>query len=71
MKPLSKGDPVKVRLHTGEVVEAVYDCPSTIRKAHKLRLNGNLLIAVKKPEYTWECRIIGNPCVLVPVGVSV
>lgn len=24
MKPLSKGDTVKVRLHTGEVVEAIY-----------------------------------------------
>lgn len=27
MKPLSKGDTCRVRLYTGEVVEAVYDKP--------------------------------------------
>ena len=68
---MNKGDKCRVRLHSGEVVEAVYDCPSDIRKSHELRLNGDLLIAVKKPQYFWECRFVGNPCVLLHEGVSV
>lgn len=73
MNPLKRGDPVKVRLHTGEVVEAVYDnlglvighCVHHYLRDH----SGKILIAVKgRPtEHDHECRFVGNPCSLVPV----
>lgn len=70
MKPLSKGDTVKVRLHTGEVVEAVYDGPMDsmfCEKHHFVEINDCAMVAGKHG----GCRFVGNPCVLVPVGVSV
>lgn len=79
MKPLSKGDPCRVRLHTGEVVEAVYDCPDRFAdKAHWVEFGGwNLaLVWGLKPAQggnnSWQtARFVGPSCVLVPVGVSV
>lgn len=79
MKKLSKGDPCRVRLHTGEVVEAVYDCPDRFAdKAHWVYLNGCKLALAwgNKPEsggenYHQSVRFVGNPCVLLPVVVSV
>lgn len=78
---MNRGDPCRVRLHTGEVVDAVYDeprcdldkyCEIYQTKDHWLKsLNGYGLLAVGKPELDFECRFVGNPCVLVPVGVSV
>lgn len=71
MKPLSKGAPVKVRLHTGEVVEAVYKEYDEDWGMHYLDLNGYEIIAPnRETNNDWECRFIGSPCVLVPVGVS-
>lgn len=73
MKPLSKGDTCRVRLHTGEVVEAVYERANRDGFKHfYLRYKGDQLIAVShKLKNTWECRFIGPSCDLVPVGVSV
>lgn len=79
MKPLSKGDTCRVRLHTGEVVEAVYDCQDRFAdKAHWVTRDGWLFALVweKKPESgdenNWKtARFVGPSCVLVPVGVSV
>lgn len=79
MKPLSKGDPCRVRLHTGEVVDAVYECESEAGgKTHLVRLNNKY----------WCDRVMGSICTkdvsigrfvgpacdhvdIVPVGVSV
>lgn len=71
MKPLSKGDPCRVRLHTGEVVEAVYDEPIvTGDKKHFVKYKNDFLVAVKKTKRPGHCRFVGNPCDLVPLGVS-
>lgn len=80
MTPLKKGDPCRVRLHTGEVVEAVYDEPRNDldkygeickTKDHWLRsLCGCGLLAVGKPELDFECRFVGPACALVPIGES-
>jgi hypothetical protein len=80
MKPLSKGDPCRVRLHTGEVVEAVYDGQAkTLDKCHFL--NSGKLIAIGGETLRFrkrnnsmlphECVIIGPSCVILPVGVNV
>lgn len=80
MKPLSKGDTCRVRLHTGEVVEAVYDEPvKGLDCCH--HLNCGTLIAIggytlrgrikHKSMLNHECVFVGNPCVLLPVEVSV
>ena len=67
------GDTVRVRLHTGEVVEAVYEFESYRNERmaiHHLRdKNGKLLIAIKgRPTiYGHECRFIGPSCDLVPL----
>lgn len=72
MTQLKKGDPCRVRLHTGEVVEAVYDrANSEGFKHHYLRYKDDQLIAVsRKLINRWECRFVGNPCALVPIGDS-
>lgn len=69
----------RVRLDTGEVVEAVYDSPlRDSHKAHKVYLNGNNLAIAwpHKPEkekayLPQTVRFVGNPCVLLHEGVSV
>lgn len=72
MKPLSKGDTCRVRLHTGEVVEAVYDEPSLLSpKKHFVFYKNDILLAVGKIKMPANCRFVGNPCVLLPVGASV
>ncbi len=64
MTPLKRGDKVKVRLHTGEVVEAVYVCESYRDERfvqHHLRdKNDELLIAIKGRPTEWdhECRFV-------------
>lgn len=76
---LEKGAKVKVRLHTGEVVEAVYDSKDLFAdKAHWVARDGWLfaLVWAKKPqagdENNWQtARFVGPACVLLPVGVSV
>lgn len=73
MKPLSKGDTCKVRLHTGEVVDAVYDRACVTEKHHSVFVNGQFLIAGSIKRFA-HCRFVGPACDLVdivPVGVSV
>ena len=72
MNPLSKGDPCRVRLCSGKVVEAVYDYKNALGyKYHYLRYQGDMLIAVnRKLLHKWECRFVGPSCVLAPVEVS-
>ena len=77
MKP-EKGAKVRVRLHTGEVVEAVYDQPrATNNKEHWLNIAypHRCVHAARHPEpasdFDFEkVRFVGNPCDLLPVGVS-
>lgn len=74
MKPLSKGDACRVRLHTGEVVEAVYDEPTFPEKDHYVNYRGIALRATKKPStgvFVNSCRFVAASCDLVPVGVKV
>jgi len=72
---LEKGAPVKVRLHTGEVVWAWY-IGRILAKTHGVYYQGRRMIAGKKPlpDYIHGiefCRFVGKSCVPVPVGVSV
>lgn len=46
MTPLKKGDPCRVRLHTGEVVEAVYD-HDLGDKDHAVLINGIFAVAFR------------------------
>jgi len=74
MIKLEKGAKVKVRLHTGEVVEAVYDEPHhQDAKRHWVDTNecGYMIAGADKPEEEVRCRFVGPSCDLVPVGVSV
>lgn len=71
---LEKGAPVRVRLHTGEVVEAVYDEPHHVdAKRHWVDTNeyGYMIAGADNPDGEVRCRFVGNPCDLVPVGVSI
>jgi len=73
---LEKGAPVRVRLHTGEVVEAVYECESEVgHKTHLVRLNGQSwcerVMGSSCTKNISIGRFVGNPCDPVPVGVSV
>lgn len=79
MKPLSKGDTCRVRLHAGEAVDAVYDRVAypSFEKAHWVTVNGLPCYAssgAPHPENQFDhacVRFIGPSCVLLPVGVSV
>jgi len=69
MKPLSKGDPCRVRLQSGEVVDAVYDEPMSsyiCKKHHHVEINNLPMVAGKYG----RCRFVGPACVLAPVEVS-
>lgn len=69
---LEKGAPVRVRLHTGEVVEAAYECESEAGfKTHLVDIGLPWCLRTSSKNINGECRFVGNPCVLVPVGVSV
>lgn len=77
---LKKGDPCRVRLHTGEVVDAVYDepikdlyCCHHLNVGTLIAIGGNTLRSrIKhKSMLDHECVFVGPACVLVPVGVSV
>ena len=63
---IKKGDPVRVRLVTGEVVDAVYNRPSTmLRKCHRVDIGRTSYLAVggiwRRPSYilTNECHFVG------------
>lgn len=77
---LEKGAKVRVRLHTGEVVEAVYgepiddlDCCHHLNYGALIAIGGNVLRTRirHKSMLDHECVFVGPPCVLGPVGVSV
>ena len=74
MIKLEKGAKVRVRLHTGEVVEAHYDKPRLCEKEHWLVIDNPIRCAHAcrelKPEAGFDfekVRFVGNPCVLIPV----
>lgn len=73
MKPLSKGDPCRVRLHTGKIVSARYQSPvgQFMQKSHWVKYGRRLLLACSQITDDESCRFVGNPCVLLPVGASV
>lgn len=74
MIKLEKGAKVKVRLHTGEVVEAVYDGPAAFGNHHWVEHNGKHLQTVgcsHRLNRSTACRFVGSACVHLPVGVSV
>lgn len=67
---MTRGDKCRVRLHTGEVVEAVYD-HMYHQGEHEVKINGREFIATDK-FYDRSCvRFVGNPCVLLHEVVSV
>jgi len=74
---MNRGDKCRVRLHTGEVVEAEY-CGSAKRyKSHWAYLFGNtsnpaIASSVPHCRYVFPfVRFVGKPCVLLHNGVSV
>ncbi len=48
MTPLKRGDKVRVRVHTGEVVEAVYREHGWTPKTHLIEINSRPVVA------TWQ-----------------
>jgi hypothetical protein len=73
MKKLERGDQVRVRLHTGEVVEAGYSHKAAIGPNHWVIHNNekHQAVGIFSDSIIFpQCRFVGNPCVLVPVGVK-
>ena len=74
MIKLEKGAKVRVRLHTGEVVEAVYDEPRLCSKEHWLLINnparfvhaGRELKRETRSDFE-KVRFVGPACVPVPM----
>lgn len=62
---IKQGDPVRVRLSTGEVVDAVYDRPSRLEKCHEVKNGKFFLIALggkherRGIQMGHECRFVG------------
>ena len=63
---IKKGDPVRVRLVTGEVVDAVYDKPlRTLEKCHHVNIGGAFYIALggkrerRGVRFNHQCRFVG------------
>lgn len=63
---VKKGDPVRVRLSTGEVVEAVYCRPTFLmEKCHHVYIRGELYVALgggherRGVSLRHECRFVG------------
>jgi len=81
IKPLKKGDPVRVRLASGEVVEAEYFCASGVRGCHHLTAGGSSLMAIGRRTLRarlrpqdflgHECIFVGPPAVCAPIGGDV
>lgn len=62
----------RVRMKNGEVVEAVYEGESECGLKTHLVYCGNMWAErTSSKALDGHCRFIGNPCVLLPVGVSV
>ena len=64
---IKKGDPVKVRLHSGAVVEAVYIESGALKGNHFVSYGGSQYMACRYVGAPHLCRFVANPCVLVPV----
>ena len=70
MQQLRKGDLCKVRLHTGKVDNAFFDCESEWDKCYWVYLSsGEHALACDKAEPETEdiyqrVRFVGNPCIL-------
>ena len=63
---VKKGDPVRVRLANGEVVDAVYDKPlRTLEKCHHVNIGGAFYIALggkrerRGVRFNHQCRLVG------------
>lgn len=62
---IKKGDPVRVRLVTGEVVDAVYREPSDLEKCHEVVIEGIPYLALGGKHVRrgvllkHECRFVG------------
>jgi len=62
---VKKGDPVRVRLSTGEVVDAVYYGPSKLEKCHRVTIGGIPYLALGGDHerrgvlLKHECRFVG------------
>ena len=70
MTTFEKGKIYKVRLHTGEVVEAVYDKQGYYSKIHHvIDSYGIRRIAGCKISDIEFCRFVGPACVLAPMEV--
>jgi hypothetical protein len=72
MKPLKQGDPCRVRLHTGEVVDAIYDEPyGVFPKDHFVEIKGHLFVATSTPHIGDDycpcdrVRFVGPSCDLI------
>jgi len=65
---IKKGDPVKVRLHSGAVVDGEYDFKLIhSQRAHVVNILGYQLLATDHIYDDSCCRFVASPCVLVPV----
>jgi hypothetical protein len=60
---IKQGDPVRVRLHTGEVVDAVYEYQTAIFKAHWVVYCGKFHLASKFTDDRYKCRFVGPPAI--------
>ena len=67
---MNKGDKCRVRLHSGEVVEATY-WKHLAETIHFVIYRGKVLNSSAKPKSISECRFVGPACVLLHEGVSV
>lgn len=62
---VKKGDPVRVRLATGEVVDAVYDKPAALEKCHFVNIGEDFYIALggkrerRGVRFNYQCRFVG------------
>lgn len=67
---VKKGDPVRVRLATGEVVDAVYDRPSSLEKCHHVKSGEALYLALggeherRGVSLKYECRFVGPTSII-------
>jgi hypothetical protein len=74
---LNPGDPCRVRLHDGKVVEAEYYMPSSAEKCHSVTSGNDMYLAIggdtlksrirHNSQLHFECIFVGKPCVLEPV----
>jgi len=74
---INPGDPCRVRLHDGRVVDAVYYKESFVEKCHSVTSGNKMFLAIggdtlksrirNNSQLHFECRFVASPCVLEPV----